>query len=219
MPFPTPARLVAHRVVLGMRRSCLCWPGWRRHKPRGGCWRGRWASTSRTLFDYGGALGCQAGLGGTSGPLLWKKPAWFGSVPAGGGGEEVGTGEAGARHSAAGAGARLPLHPHHGEHLEGGRPGPPNMEVGSRCLLPGGRRGAQSHPSAPRQLGERGGWGSPCPPPHQGGFASVSLQDPGQGGRVVPRFAGQHPPQHPRMAPRVTHTTPPPTPLSQPSPP
>lgn len=117
LPFPTPAHLVAHRVVLDVQRSCLCWPGWRRRKPRGGCWRGRWASTSHTLFDYGGALGCQAGVGGTSGPLLWKKPAWFGSFPAGGGGEEVGTGEAGARHSAAGAGARLPLRPHHGEQL------------------------------------------------------------------------------------------------------
>uniref|UniRef100_A0A663DYB0 Coiled-coil domain containing 33 n=1 Tax=Aquila chrysaetos chrysaetos TaxID=223781 RepID=A0A663DYB0_AQUCH len=31
----------------------------------------------------------------------------------------------------------------------GGTPGPPNVEAGSRCLLPGGGRGAQSHPSAP----------------------------------------------------------------------
>lgn len=51
-----------------------------------------------------------------------------------------------------------------------GTPGPPNVEVGSRCLLPGGRRGAQSHISAPKQLGERGGWGSPCPPPTSGGI-------------------------------------------------
>ncbi|XP_074012128.1 coiled-coil domain-containing protein 33 [Numenius arquata] len=46
------------------------------------------------------------------GRVLERQPAWFGSVPAGGGGEEVGTGEAGAGHPSAGAGARIPPCPH-----------------------------------------------------------------------------------------------------------
>ncbi|XP_068266840.1 coiled-coil domain-containing protein 33 [Nyctibius grandis] len=50
------------------------------------------------------------------GRVLEKQPAWFGSVPAGEGGEEVGTGEAGAGHSSAGAGARLPPRPRHDPH-------------------------------------------------------------------------------------------------------
>ncbi|XP_074773609.1 coiled-coil domain-containing protein 33 [Athene noctua] len=44
--------------------------------------------------------------------VLERQPAWFGSVPAGGGDKEVGTGEAGAPHSSAGAGAWLPPHLH-----------------------------------------------------------------------------------------------------------
>ncbi|XP_065703491.1 coiled-coil domain-containing protein 33 [Patagioenas fasciata] len=50
------------------------------------------------------------------GRVLERQPAWFGSVPAGRGGEELGPGEAGAGHTTAGAGAWLPPHPHHDCH-------------------------------------------------------------------------------------------------------
>ncbi|XP_075620982.1 coiled-coil domain-containing protein 33 [Balearica regulorum gibbericeps] len=67
------------------------------------------------------------------GRVLERQPAWFGSVPAGGGGEKVGTGEAGAGHSAAGEGARLPPRPRlepagdpHGDPPEK-TPGPPAL--------------------------------------------------------------------------------------------
>lgn len=56
----------------------------------------------------------------------------------------MGTGEAGARHPAAGAGARLPLHPRPGEHQ--GEPGPPCVGVGR------GKEWDSEPPSAARQL-------------------------------------------------------------------
>ncbi|XP_069653918.1 coiled-coil domain-containing protein 33 isoform X2 [Haliaeetus albicilla] len=51
------------RVVLGVRRSCLCWPGWRRHKPRGGCWKGSWRRRrgSGDGRSRSSALGCWSG--------------------------------------------------------------------------------------------------------------------------------------------------------------
>ncbi|XP_074736107.1 coiled-coil domain-containing protein 33 [Strix uralensis] len=63
--------------------------------------------------------------------VLERQPAWFGSVPAGGGSKEVGTREAGARHSSAGVGAWLPPHLHlepagdlHGPPKKTAAPGP-----------------------------------------------------------------------------------------------
>ncbi|XP_064933136.1 coiled-coil domain-containing protein 33 isoform X2 [Columba livia] len=50
------------------------------------------------------------------GRVLERQPAWFGSVPAGRGSEELGPGEAGAGHAAVGAGARLPPRPRHDCH-------------------------------------------------------------------------------------------------------
>lgn len=61
LPFLAAAHLMPTRVFLGVRRSWRCWPGWRRHKPAGGCWRGRWVSLPHNPLN-GGYLGRGAPL-------------------------------------------------------------------------------------------------------------------------------------------------------------
>lgn len=187
-----------HRVFLGARRSCLCWPGWRRHKPVGGFWRGRWAFC---LMGGGGFGGVKPGWGTPLAPTPWREPAWFGSVPAGGGGEEVGTGEAGARHSSAGAGTRLPPCPRLGEHpgdIWGGNQGHPTWGLAAGVCCQGDGGGLRATPPHP---GSWGGGGLHAPP-RGGGCLSFPVEPWARWG-VVPRFAGVTPPPptpHPLIA-------------------
>ncbi|XP_065498180.1 coiled-coil domain-containing protein 33 [Caloenas nicobarica] len=80
------------------------------------------------------------------GRVLERQPAWFGSVPAGRGGEELGPGEAGAGHAAAGAGARFPTRPHHDCH------GPPEKtpDPAPLALTPTQQEGRMKPPAAKR---------------------------------------------------------------------
>lgn len=172
----------------------------------GGCWRGRWASTFQHPAWWGGGLGCQARVGDTSGPHVVER-------------NQPGLGlsqlEEAARRwgrEKQDLGTRLLEREHGFPHAPtsvstqgrgDGDQGHPTRGLVAGVCCQGDGGGAQSRPTAARQLVERVVVGSPCP--IKGDLPRFPHRTMGKAGGWS--LGGQDPPSP--SIPRMTQYTPP----------